>query len=178
MSAPEITPRLTAIETVRAPAQRWRWFAPALVVAWIVGMIDKVGVGVIAANSGFLKSMNLVGKPTEIGLLTTVMRIFYGLFMPVWGTLVDRYGPRKCALAGLTLWGLSTLLAAAANGLAVMLVSRAILGGAEGFLWPASNALTARWFPLSERGRAKSIWISGINVGLAVSGFLLHRSRY
>jgi hypothetical protein len=73
MSAPEVTPRLTAIETVRAPAQRWRWFAPALVVAWIVGMIDKVGVGVIAANSGFLKSMNLVGKPTEIGLLTTVM---------------------------------------------------------------------------------------------------------
>jgi MFS family permease len=92
----------------------------------------------------------------------------------VWGTLVDRYGPRKCALAGLTLWGLSTLLAAAANGLAVMLVSRAILGGAEGFLWPASNALTARWFPLSERGRAKSIWISGINVGLAVSGFLVN----
>jgi hypothetical protein len=30
---------------VRAPAQRWRWFAPALVVPWIVGMIDKVGVG-------------------------------------------------------------------------------------------------------------------------------------
>jgi MFS family permease len=174
MSAPEVTSRLTAIKTVRAPAQRWRWFAPALVVAWIVGMIDKVGVGVIAANSGFLKSMNLVGKPTEIGLLTTVMLIFYGLFMPVWGTLVDRYGPRKCALAGLTLWGLSTLLAAAANGLAVMLVSRAILGGAEGFLWPASNALTARWFPLSERGRAKSIWISGINVGLAVSGFLVN----
>jgi MFS family permease len=118
--------------------------------------------------------MHLVGKPAEVGLLTTVMLIFYGLFMPVWGMLVDRYGARKCAVAGLTLWGVSTLIAAAANGMAVLLVSRAILGGAEGFLWPVSNALTARWFPLSERGRAKSIWINGINIGFAVSGFLVN----
>jgi predicted MFS family arabinose efflux permease len=158
----------------RAPAQRWRLFAPALVVAWIVGMIDKVGVGVIAANNGFLTSMHLAGKPTEIGLLATVMLVFYGLFMPLWGILVDRYGARKCAVAGLTLWGLSALLAASASGVGVLLVSRAVLGAAEGFLRPVSNALTARWFPLSERGRAKSIWINGINVGLAVSGFLVN----
>jgi MFS family permease len=174
MSTPEVTPALTGTETVRAPAKRWRWFAPAIVVAWIVGMIDKVGVGVIAANNGFLTSMHLVGKPTEIGLLTTVMLVFYGLFMPVWGALVDRYGARTCSVAGLVLWGLSTLLAAGSNGLTMLLISRAILGTAEGFLWPVSNVLTARWFPLSERGRAKSIWINGINVGLAVSGFLVN----
>jgi len=107
-------------------------------------------------------------------LLTTVMLVFYGLFMPVWGVLVDRYGARRCSIVGLALWGVSALLGAAASGVAVLLVSRAILGAAEGFLWPASNALTARWFPLSERGRAKSIWINGINVGLAVSGFLVN----
>src|ERR1700742_4372050 len=151
MSTPKVSPTLTGTETVRVPAQRWRWFAPALVIAWIVGMVDKVGVGVIAANDGFLTSMHLVGKPAEVGLLTTVMLVFYGLFMPVWGTLVDRYGARRCSIAGLILWGLSTLLAAAASGMAVLLISRAILGAAEGFLWPASNALTARWFPLSER---------------------------
>jgi MFS family permease len=94
--------------------------------------------------------------------------------MPVWGALVDRYGARTCSVAGLVLWGLSTLLAAGSNGLTMLLISRAILGTAEGFLWPVSNVLTARWFPLSERGRAKSIWINGINVGLAVSGFLVN----
>jgi MFS family permease len=174
MSTPKVTPTLTEAATVRAPAQRWRLFAPALVIMWIVGMIDKVGVGVIAANNGFLQSMHLVGQTAEIGLLTTVLLIFYGLSMPVWGMLVDRYGSRRCSMAGLTLWGLSALLAAAANGVAVLLVSRAILGAAEGFLWPVSNALTARWFPLSERSRAKSIWVNGINLGLAVSGFLVN----
>ncbi|MGH3171382.1 MAG: hypothetical protein ACRDN0_36670 [Trebonia sp.] len=52
MGTPEVTPTLTATKTVRAPAQRWRWFAPAIVIAWIVGMIDKVDMGVIAANNG------------------------------------------------------------------------------------------------------------------------------
>jgi MFS family permease len=173
MGTPEATRRLAEADTVRVPAQRWRRFAPAIIAMWIVGMIDKVGVGVIATNNSFLASKHLAGKPTEIGLLTTVMLIFYGVFMPVWGTLTDRYGARKCSIAGLILWGLSTLLAASANGLVVLLISRAILGAAEGFLWPVSNALTARWFPLSERGRAKSIWINGINAGLAISGFLV-----
>jgi MFS family permease len=173
MGTPEVTRRRASTGTVRVPAQRWRRFAPALIAMWIVGMIDKVGVGVIATNSGFLASMHLTGRPAEIGLLTTVMLVFYGVCMPVWGTLADRYGARRCSIAGLTLWGLSTLLAASANGLTVLLISRAVLGAAEGFLWPVSNALTARWFPLSERGRAKSIWINGINLGLAVSGFLV-----
>lgn len=173
MGTPEVARELAGAGTGRAPAQRWRRFAPALVIMWIVGMVDKVGVGVIATNDSFLKSMHLAGQPAEIGLMTTVMLVFYGVFMPVWGTLADRYGARRCAVAGLALWGLSTLLAASANGVVVLLISRAILGAAEGFLWPVSNALTARWFPLSERGRAKSIWINGINIGLAISGFLV-----
>ncbi|MCL2582441.1 MAG: hypothetical protein FWE35_08305 [Streptosporangiales bacterium] len=104
MGTPEVAPAPSGTAAGRAPGQRWRWFAPAIVLAWVVGMIDKVGVGVIAANKGFLASMHLVGKPAEIGLLTTVMLIFYGLSMPVWGTLVDRYGARRCSLVGLTLW--------------------------------------------------------------------------
>lgn len=162
----------SAVDRVaQAPALRWRQFAPALVVMWIVGMIDKVGVGVVATDHRFLADMHLVGRPAEIGLLTTVMLAVYGLSMPLWGILTDRYGPRRCAVFGLTFWAVSTLIAGFANGFAVLLVSRGLLGAAEGFLWPVSNALTARWFPLSERGRAKSVWISGINIGFAVSGF-------
>jgi MFS family permease len=154
-------------------AARWRLFAPALVIMWIVGMVDKVGVGVIATNDAFLRDMNLSGRPATIGLLTTIMLIFYGLAMPLWGSMTDRFGPRRCAVVGLVFWALSTLLAGLANGVVMLLVARALLGASEGFLWPVSNALTARWFPLSERGRAKSVWINGINFGFAISGFLV-----
>ncbi|HEX3790310.1 MAG TPA: MFS transporter [Pseudonocardiaceae bacterium] len=156
-----------------SPGVRWRMFAPAIVVIWIVGMIDKTGVGIIATDKGFLSAMHLAGKPATIGLLTTITLVFYGASMPVWGMLVDRFGPRRCALFGLVFWAVSTLIAGFANNVPTLLAARALLGVSEGFLWPLSNALTARWFPLAERARAKSLWIGGINLGFALSGFVI-----
>ncbi|MCL6592546.1 MAG: MFS transporter [Alicyclobacillus sp.] len=152
---------------------RWKFVMPALFLVWILGMIDKIGVAIIATNRAFLQEMNLVNHPALIGLLVTVMLFAYGLGFPVWGVFVDRVGPKRCTVFGLILWALSTAMAALAQSFSVLLISRIILGLAEAFLWPACNSFTARWFPLSERGRAKSIWINGINVGLAISGFVV-----
>ncbi|MFI6349158.1 MFS transporter [Streptomyces sp. NPDC050560] len=157
----------------RVPARRWWLFSPAVVVIWIVGMLDKTGVGIIVADDKFLSDMHLEGRHGLIGLLTTVTLVFYGASMPVWGMLIDRYGPRRCALIGMTFWGLTTLAAGVAANVPTLLIARGALGVAEGFLWPMSNALTARWFPHAERSRAKSVWIGGINVGFALSGFVI-----
>jgi MFS family permease len=154
-------------------SMRWWLFAPALVIIWIVGMIDKTGIGIIAADKGFLADMHLNGEPAEIGLLTTITLVFYGASMPVWGWLIDRFGPRRCVLAGLVFWGISTLIAGFAGTYMVLVIARALLGVSQGFLWPVSNVLTARWFPLAERGRAKSVWLGGINLGFAISGFVI-----
>ncbi|GHJ35716.1 MFS transporter [Streptomyces sp. TS71-3] len=154
-------------------AKRWWLFSPAVVVIWIVGMLDKTGVGVIIADDHFLSDMHLEGKHGLLGLLTTVTLVFYGASMPVWGILIDRFGPRRCAIVGMCFWGLSTLAAALAVDVPMLLVARGALGVAEGFLWPMSNALTARWFPGAERSRAKSVWIGAINVGFAISGFVI-----
>lgn len=152
---------------------RWWLFTPALVIIWVVGMIDKTGIGIIAANKGFLADMHITGEPAQVGLLTTITLVFYGASMPVWGMLIDRFGPRRCVIAGLVFWGISTLVAGFAGSYTVLVVARALLGVSQGFLWPVSNALTARWFPLAERGRAKSVWIGGINLGFALSGFVI-----
>ncbi|GMA62122.1 MFS transporter [Alicyclobacillus fastidiosus] len=152
---------------------RWRMIAPTLFVLWVVGMFDKIGVAVISTNKAFLIDMNLVGKPVLIGSLVTGLLFSYGIGFFIWGWLTDHFGPKKCAIVGLVLWGLSTCLAAIAPNFVTLLVSRICLGFAEAFLWPVSNSLTARWFPLSERGRAKAIWINGINVGAAFTGFLV-----
>jgi MFS family permease len=158
----------------RFRAMRWWLFAPAIVVIWILGMIDKTGVGIIAANKTFLTDMTLAGEPAEVGLLTTITLLFYGASMPAWGWFLDKYGPRRCATFGLVFWGVSTLICGFAPNYLVLLGGRALLGVSEGFLWPLSNVLTARWFPVSERGRAKSVWIGAINLGFALSGFVIN----
>ncbi|MCL6632464.1 MAG: MFS transporter [Alicyclobacillus herbarius] len=152
---------------------RWKYIAPTLLVIWIIGMFDKIGVAVIATNKTFLADMGLLGHNALIGSLVTIMLFTYGLGFFFWGPLVDRWGPRSCAIVGLIGWAFSTFLAAVSTNFTVLMVSRGLLGLAEGFLWPVSNALTAQWFPLRERGRAKAIWINGTNIGPALAGFLV-----
>ncbi|WP_206916116.1 MFS transporter [Alicyclobacillus suci] len=161
------------LTTEHTTSIRWKYIAPTLLVIWIIGMFDKVGVAVIATNKAFLADMGLVGHNALIGSLVTIMLFTYGIGFFIWGPLVDHWGPRNCAIVGLIGWAFSTLMAALSKDFTVLMISRGLLGLAEGFLWPVSNALTARWFPLHERGRAKAIWINGTNVGPALAGFLV-----
>ncbi|MCL6626532.1 MAG: MFS transporter, partial [Alicyclobacillus shizuokensis] len=51
--------------------------------------------------------------------------------------------------------------------------SRIGLGFAEAAIWPVCNNLTGRWFPVKERSRASSMWVSGINLGVAIAGLIV-----
>lgn len=152
---------------------RWRTIPTTLLVLWIVGMIDKIGVAVITTNPAFLAEMNLIGQNALIGSLVSIMLFSYSIGFFFWGYFTDRYGPKLCSTMGVIFWGVSTALAAISPNFTVLMISRLLLGLSEAYLWPVSNSLTARWFPLKERGRAKSIWINGVSVGAGISGFIV-----
>ena len=152
---------------------RWKSIPFTLLIIWIVGMLDKIGVAVIATDKEFLTDMHLIGKHALIGSLISALLFSYGVGYFFWGWLTDRFGPKRCGAVGLVLWGISTGLAAIAPNFTILFISRCILGLSEAFLWPVSNSLTARWFPKSERGRAKSIWINGVSVGAGIAGFVV-----
>jgi MFS family permease len=152
---------------------RWKTVTPTLLILWIVGVIDKIGVSVIATNPVFLREMHLIGNNALIGSLVSALLFSYGIGFFVWGWLTDKFGPRRCALIGLAFWGISTGIAAVSPDFTTLFLSRILLGFSEAFLWPVSNSLTARWFPLSERGRAKAIWVNGISVGSGIAGFVV-----
>lgn len=159
----------------RTPATliRWKYILPTLFAIWMVGSLDKIAVAVIVTNRTFLEDMNLIGNHTLIGSLVTALLFSYGAGFFAWGWLTDRWGPRRCATIGLIGWAVSTTMAATASNFTILFLSRIFLGLTEAFLWPVSNSLTARWFPLRERGRAKAIWISGVSVGTSVAGFVV-----
>jgi MFS family permease len=156
------------------PRMRWRLALPPIGIIWVLGMIDKSGAGVIATDDGFLNALHLHGKDGLIGFISTITLIFYGASMPIWGALIDKFGPKRCAATGLVFWAISTAICGLAPNYGILLFGRALLGVAEGFLWPLSNAVTARWFPRSERSRAKSVWIGAINLGFAVAAYLIN----
>ena len=125
-------------------SRRWLLVAPALLFLWIIAQIDKTNVSLIIADSTFLKELNLAGHNTELGGLMSSFFIGYGVSIFFWGMLVDRFGPRKCVIAGILAWGLTLFLSSRVGGIREYLLIRFLLGAAEGNLWPVCNALTNR----------------------------------
>jgi MFS family permease len=157
-------------ESTRDPlgTRRWLLVAPALLVLWIVAQIDKTNVSLVIADKGFLSELHLAGHNTELGGLMSAFFAGYGIFIPVWGFLVDRFGPRICAITGSCAWGILLFLSSRAGHIDHYLAIRFFLGAAEGNLWPVCNALSNRWFPAREHSRIQAFWLSGTTLGTAV----------
>lgn len=168
---------MTTTAAERHSNARWFYIAPSILLFWIVANIDKSSIGFFATNKPFLHQMGLAGRPAEIGLVLSLFIWPYGLATFFWGFAVDRYGPRKTALASIGGWAVAMILGGASYGLGMLAASRVVLGLAEAALWPVSLKLTATWFSRPERGRAKTSYgygqMAGFLVGTIFVTFLL-----
>ena len=109
----------------------------------------------------------------EMGLLYgTVFALFYALFSLPLGRLAD--GWVRTRLLGITLafWSLATGLAAAAQGFALLAVSRLGVGIGEGAAQPAGFSLVMDHYARPRRGFAMAVIAAAIALGLGGSSAL------
>lgn len=95
------------------------------------------------------------------------------------GNVGDRIGRRNILLAGATVFGLASILAAFAPNAAVLIAARALMGVGGATLLPSSLALISTMFPEARaRATAIGIWTAffagGSAVGPIIGGVLLH----
>lgn len=95
------------------------------------------------------------------------------------GNLGDRIGRRRILLAGATVFGLASILAAFAPTAGILIAARALMGVGGATLMPSSLSLIANMFSdPRERGRAIGVWTAafagGSAIGPVVGGVLLH----
>src|SRR5262245_8246547 len=87
--------------------------------------------------------------PSDLGLLTSAYFVAFGLFQPVLGVLLDRYGPRRVVASLLCVTALGAFVFGAAGGFGALALGRALIGlGVSACLMGAIKAFTL-WFPLS-----------------------------
>ena len=153
---------------LKGKAARWSYIAPTLFLLVVINQLDKTNIAVVMADPRFLSDMALTGKPTRIGFLSTIFFFGYGGGLLLWGFVVDRLGPRRSAMMGVSGWAAATLWCAMAHGINELFLARFVLGIAEGCIWPVCNTYSSRWFPVSEQGRIQSLWVNGNQVGIAV----------
>src|SRR5213080_2057448 len=103
------------------------------------------------------------GVQTTITLFLLIMAI---LMIPC-SKLTDRWGRKRCFLAGLTLYGIGALLSAVSPGLGVLILGNSVLEGVgTALLIPPVYILATMWFSdLTSRA-----WAFGVISGLGGIG--------
>ena len=102
--------------------------------------------------------------------------VFAGLLLSA-GALGDRYGRKRLMLAGLALFGASSLVAALFDSVGPVIWARAAMGLGAAVITPIALAVLPILFSAEERGKAISFAMMGMGVGIPlgpiVGGYLL-----
>ncbi|MFB5189825.1 MFS transporter [Alicyclobacillus fastidiosus] len=152
---------------------RWFFIVPSIMVFWMIGNIDKLGISIVVSNHSFLNAMNLQGKTARIALLSTGFTFAYAIANFFWGIVADRWGPRRVAIFGTSVWGLMMILGGISTTYGALLASRILLGIGEAILWVVSTKFSANWFSKKEVSRAQSLWFIGNTLGPAIGAPLI-----
>ncbi|CUU42989.1 L-galactonate transporter [Blastochloris viridis] len=132
---------------------------------YVASQFLRNSVGVIAPDL----ARELTLSASEIGLLSSLFfLVFAGAQVPL-GIALDRFGPKACILASVSLAVAGALLFATAGSFAELLVARLLMGLGCAALLMAPLALYARWFPPDRFATLLGIQIGVGNLGTVIA---------
>ncbi len=148
------------------------------------GILGTLLIGTVTGTLG--NSLVNVALPTIMGhyavdvgtgiWAVTIYVLLFAVTMPLFGRLGDMYGYKRTYLVGISIFGVSSCLAAFAPNFASLVVLRAVQGFSNGPILPAIMAIVGTVFPPGERGRAMGVWALANSAthaaGPPISGFL------
>ncbi|EGD60270.1 major facilitator transporter [Novosphingobium nitrogenifigens DSM 19370] len=134
----------------------------ALVV--LLNFVDRGAIGIAAP----LMQQSLGLSATRFGLAVSAFFWTYGLTQPFIGALADRWSAARLLSLAVALWACATLFTGLANGLAMLVGLRLLLGLGEAALFPSTAKLIAAHVPVERRGLANAMIATGLALGPAL----------
>ncbi len=144
----------------------------ALALVALTNAISLLDRNILAILSPRIKHDLAIGD-AEMGLLYgTVFALFYALFSLPLGRLADGWVRTRLLAITLAFWSLATALAGAAQGFALLALSRLGVGIGEGAAQPAGFSLVFDHYAKPHRGFATAMIAAAIALGLGGSSVL------
>ena len=140
----------------------------ALAVLFLVNTLNFFDRQVIAAVVEPLRREWRL-TDAQVGWIGTAFTLLYAVVGLPLGRLADTWSRRALLCAGALLWTSTTALSALATGFRTLFAARLAVGVGEAVCAPASTSLLADLFPEARRGRATSVFMLGLPVGLGLS---------
>ena len=119
-----------------------------------------------------LMIQNLGMNKAQLGILTSVMAITYGLSKFVSGIFSDKSNPRFFMGLGLIITGALNIFFGMSSSVLWFAIFWGLNGWFQGFGWPPCSKLLSHWYSKSERGTWWSLWSTSHNVWAGLLPFI------
>ena len=143
------------------------WLTLLLGALVLLNYVDRGAVGIAAPK---LKD-ELMLSATAFGIAVSAFSWVYAPAQFAVGWLTDRFCVYRMVAVGLALWALATFLTGLANGFAMLVGLRIMLGIGEGVAFPAASKIIARHVSAGHRGLANSTIGAALSWGPALGTF-------
>jgi sugar phosphate permease len=150
------------------PGLRWR-VPLVLLVTMLVNYLDRntISLALPKIAEEFDWTDRQIGSNGD--LLLAAFFLAYGVAQMVLTPIAERGSLKRSLMIALVAFSVFTMLKAPlGQSLTLLIVLRLLLGVGEGVHVPMMSAITARWFPASERSRANSLWSVGAILATAL----------
>jgi MFS family permease len=112
-------------------------------------------------------------SPVQLGYLFSSYLWAYLLASIPMGMVVDRFGARRTAAAGIAIWSVATACTGAGLNYLMLMTSRFVMGGGEAVTNPCGARVVREWFPAAERGTVNALFNAGAFAGPALSALIV-----
>ena len=151
--------------TAYQPARAWS-MTVLLALFMLINFIDKVGMGLVAVP--MMAELKL--SPTQFGVIAGSFYWVFAIAGVVGGFMANRMSAKWMLLVMVVFWSLAQLPIILSSSIAMIIVSRVLLGIGEGPASPVSFHACYKWFPDHKRNLPISVINLGSGIGLLVAG--------
>jgi MFS family permease len=153
---------------------------PKMHYGWYVALAGTLTIVAVLGLGRFSLGMLLPSMGSDLGLSYSKMGFIgtgnfsgYLLGVLVSSRLVKRFDYRRVISSGIFLVGISMLVMGRANGFWLVLIAFFFTGIGSGLANVPVMGLVSQWFGSTLRGRAAGLMVSGIGLGIMITGLLI-----
>src|ERR1700744_1124246 len=147
------------------PRQRWLRIIPAALLMYTISFINRTNISLALPAISHALRLN----SDQAGQVAGIFFWGYLLLQIPGGYIAERWSAKWLVSIALAAWGLCAIGCGLAQDWHQLALMRALLGVAEGSVYPATLVLISHWFPRGERARANGFWNLCLPVAIVVS---------
>jgi MFS family permease len=134
--------------------KRWLYILPVIVFIYVICYIDRTNISFALPH---LKTdMHLTGA--QQGLASGIFFWGYLVLQVPGGYMAERWSAKRWVAILMVLWSIAAIASGLTHTFGELILTRFLLGVAEGGVQPALMTTIRSWFPYAERSRAFAIF--------------------